>query len=168
VREVAAGKEASRRVRTLAENRKARHDFHIEERVEAGLSLLGSEVKSVREGKASLRDGYARIKGGEVFLENVHIAPYSHGGAFNHEPRRERKLLLHKDEIRRLEGKVSEKGYTLVPLSLYLTQNGRIKVELGLARGKAKADRRREIMERETRRDLERALKESRRDPRRR
>lgn len=163
---MAAREAGSRRVKTLAENRKARHDFQIEEKVEAGISLTGSEVKSIREGRATLRDGFARIRGGEVFLENVHIAPYSHGGAFNHEPRRERKLLLHKDEIRRLEGKVSEKGYTLVPLSLYLTERGKIKVELGLARGKAKADRRREIMERESRRDLERALKESRRQAR--
>ncbi|MGQ9475183.1 MAG: SsrA-binding protein SmpB [Actinomycetota bacterium] len=155
------GKEqTSRRVKTLAENRKARHDYLIEERMEAGISLLGSEVKSIREGKASLRDSFARVRDGEVFLENMHVAPYSHGGAFNHPPRRERKLLLHKDEIRRLQGKVAEKGYTLVPLSLYLNEKGKIKVELGLARGKAKADRRREIMERESRRDLERALKE--------
>lgn len=156
-----AGKEqTSRRVKTLAENRKARHDYLIEERMEAGISLLGSEVKSIREGKASLRDSFARVRDGEVFLENMHVAPYSHGGAFNHQPRRERKLLLHKDEIRRLQGKVAEKGYTLVPLGLYLNEKGKIKVELGLARGKAKADRRREIMERESRRDLERALKE--------
>ncbi len=159
---MAKKRETSGRVRTLAENRKARHDFHIEEKLEAGISLLGSEVKSIREGKASLRDGFARVKGGEVFLENVHIAPYSHGGSFNHPPLRERKLLLRREEIRRLEGKVAEKGYTLVPLSLYLNDRGKIKVELGLARGKAKADRRREIMERESRRDLERALKESR------
>lgn len=151
--------QAAKRVKTLAENRKARHDYLIEERLEAGISLLGSEVKSIREGKASLRDSFARVKEGEVFLENMHIAPYSHGGAFNHPPRRERKLLLHKDEIRRLQGKLAEKGYTLVPLSLYLSERGKIKVELGLARGKAKVDRRREIMERESKRDLERALK---------
>ncbi|WP_287153769.1 SsrA-binding protein SmpB [Candidatus Solincola tengchongensis] len=153
--------QSAKRVKTLAENRKARHDFLIEERMEAGISLLGSEVKSIREGKASLRDSFARVRDGEVYLENMHVAPYSHGGAFNHPPRRERKLLLHKGEIRRLQGKVAEKGYTLVPLSLYLNEKGKIKVELGLARGKAKADRRREIMERESRRDLERALKES-------
>ncbi len=148
------------RIRTLAENRKARHDYHIEERFEAGISLLGSEVKSIREGRASLRDSFARVRDGELFLENMHVAPYSHGTSYTHSPTRRRKLLMHKSEIRRLEGKVSEKGYTLVPLSLYLNERGRIKVELGLARGKAKADRRREIMERDTRRELERTLKE--------
>ena len=147
------------RIRTLAENRKARHDYHIEEKYEAGLSLLGSEVKSIREGKASLRDSFARFKGGELFVENMHIAPYSHGGHFNHPPLRERKLLLHRQELRRLEGKVSERGYTLIPLSLYLNEKGKIKLELGLARGKLKADRRREIMEREARRELERMMK---------
>jgi SsrA-binding protein len=147
------------RIRTLAENRKARYDYHIEEKYEAGLSLLGSEVKSIREGKASLRDSFARFKGGELFVENMHIAPYSHGGHFNHPPLRERKLLLHRQELRRLEGKVSERGYTLIPLSLYLNDKGKIKLELGLARGKLKADRRREIMEREARRELERMMK---------
>ncbi|MDY6794657.1 MAG: SsrA-binding protein SmpB [Actinomycetota bacterium] len=147
------------RLKTLAENRKARHDYHIEEKFEAGLSLLGSEVKSIREGRANLRDSFARIKGGELFLENMHVAPYSHGGAFDHQPLRDKKLLMHKHEIRRLEGKVAEKGYTLIPLSLYTTDRGKIKVELGLAKGKLKADRRRDIMEREARRDMERTLK---------
>jgi SsrA-binding protein len=147
------------KVKVLAENRKARHDYHIEERYEAGLSLLGSEVKSIREGRANLRDSFARVQGGEMFIENMHIAPYSHGGAFNHEVLRARKVLMHKEEIHRLGGKVAEKGYTLVPLSLYLNEKGKIKVELGLARGKAKADRRRDIMEREARRDMERMMK---------
>ena len=146
-------------VKNLAENRKARYDYHIEEKHEAGLALLGSEVKAIREGRADLRDSFARLKGGELFLENAHIAPYSHGGAFNHEPLRERKILMHREEIRRLAGKVNERGYTIIPLRLYLNERGRIKVELGLARGKAKADRRRDIMERETKRDMERALK---------
>ncbi|MEW6553577.1 MAG: SsrA-binding protein SmpB [Actinomycetota bacterium] len=149
------------RVKTLAENRKARHDYHIEEKFEAGLALLGSEVKSIREGRANLRDSFARLRGGELFIENMHIAPYSHGGAFNHEPLREKKVLLHRQEIQRLTGKVAEKGYTLVPLSLYLNERGKIKVELGLARGKAQADRRRDIMEREARRDMERMMKSS-------
>jgi len=149
------------KIKTLTENRKARHDFHIEERFEAGLALLGSEVKSIREGRANLRDSFARLRGGELFLENMHIAPYSHGGAFNHEPLRERKVLLHKQEIQRLTGKIAEKGYTLVPLSLYLNERGKIKVELGLARGKAKADRRRDIMDREAQRDMERMMKSS-------
>ena len=147
------------KIKTLAENRKARHDYHIEEKFEAGLALLGSEVKSIREGRANLRDSFARLRGGELYLENLHIAPYSHGGAFNHEPLRERKVLMHKQEIQRLTGKIAEKGYTLVPLSLYLNERGKIKVELGLARGKAKADRRRDIMEREARRDMERMMK---------
>jgi SsrA-binding protein len=147
------------RIKTLAENRKARHDYHIEERFEAGLSLLGSEVKSIREGRANLRDSFARMQGGQLYVENMHIAPYSHGGAFNHEPLRARKVLMHKQEIQRLEGKVAEKGYTLVTLSLYLNEKGKIKVELGLARGKAKADRRRDIMDREARRDMERMIK---------
>lgn len=147
------------RIKTLAENRKARFDFNIEEKYEAGIALQGSEVKSIREGKASLRDSFARVKKDEVFLENMHIAPYSHGGHFNHEPLRARKLLMHKDEIRRLQGKVAERGYTLVPLRMYLTDKGKIKVELGLGRGKQKGDRRRDIMEREARRDLERMMK---------
>ena len=147
------------RIKTLTENRKARHDYHIEERFEAGLSLLGSEVKSIREGRANLRDSFARMQGGQLYVENMHIAPYSHGGAFNHEPLRARKVLMHKQEIQRLEGKVAEKGYTLVTLSLYLNEKGKIKVELGLARGKAKADRRRDIMDREARRDMERMIK---------
>jgi SsrA-binding protein len=147
------------KIKTLAENRKARHDYHIEEKFEAGLALLGSEVKSIREGRANLRDSFARLRGGELYLENMHIAPYSHGGAFNHEPLRERKVLMHKQEIQRLTGKIAEKGYTLVPLSLYLNERGKIKIELGLARGKAKADRRRDIMEREARRDMERMMK---------
>jgi SsrA-binding protein len=149
------------KIKTLAENRKARHDYHIEERFEAGLALLGSEVKSIREGRANLRDSFARIQGGQMYVENIHIAPYSHGGAFNHEPLRPRKALMHKQEILRLAGKIAEKGYTLVPLSLYLNEKGKIKVELGLARGKAKADRRRDIMEREARRDMERIIKSS-------
>lgn len=154
------------RIKTLAENRKARYDYHIEERYEAGMALKGTEVKSIREGQASLRDSFARVKGDEIFLENMHIAPYSHGGPFNHPPRRERKLLMHKDEIRRLQVKVAERGYTLVPLSIYLNDRGKIKVELGLGRGKIKADRRRDIMERDTRRDLERMMKSGGKRPR--
>jgi SsrA-binding protein len=148
-----------KKIKTLAENRKARYDYHIEEKFEAGISLQGTEVKSIREGKASLRDSFARFKNGELYMENMHIAPYSHGSHFNHSPLRERKLLLHKQELRRLEGKVAERGYTLVPLSVYLNERGKIKVDLGLARAKLQADRRRDIMDREARRDLERVLK---------
>jgi len=150
------------RVRTFAQNRKARRDFHVEETMEAGIALLGSEVKSIREGRVSLRDSYAQFKGDELWLVGVHISPYSHGSSFNHEPLRERKLLAHRRELARLRGKVAEKGYTLVPMSIYLNERGKIKVELGLARGKLQRDRRRELQERDMRRDLERALKEKR------
>lgn len=148
------------KVRTFAQNRKARRDFQVEETMEAGIALLGSEVKSIREGRVSLRDSYAQFKGEELWLVGVHISPYSHGSSFNHEPLRERKLLAHRRELARLRGKVAEKGYTLIPLSLYLNERGKIKVELGLARGKLQRDRRRELQERDLRRDLERSLKE--------
>jgi SsrA-binding protein len=148
------------RIKTFAQNRKARKDFHVEETLETGIALLGSEVKSIREGRVSLRDSYAQFKGDELFLVGVHISPYSHGSSFNHEPLRERKLLARRRELARLKGKVAEKGYTLVPLSVYLNERGKIKVELGLARGKLQRDRRRELQERDVRRDLERAMKE--------
>lgn len=150
------------RVRTFAQNRKARRDFHIEETLEAGIALLGSEVKSVREGRVNLRDSYAQFKEDELWLVGVHISPYSHGSSFNHEPLRERKLLVHRRELMRLKGKVAERGFTLVPLSIYLSERGRIKVELGLARGKPQRDRRRELQERDVQRELERAMKERR------
>ena len=145
--------------RVLATNRKAFFQYHVLERVEAGIALVGTEVKSLREGGLSFSDSYVEYREGELFLVGCRIAPYSHGGAFNHEPLRTRKVLMHKVEIQRLGGKVAEKGYTLVPLSLYLSEKGKIKVELWLARGKAKADRRRDIMEREARRDMERMMK---------
>lgn len=153
------------RVKTFAVNRKARHDFHIEETMEMGMALLGSEVKSIREGRINLRDSYARVRDGEVFLVNAHISPYSHSSHFNHDPLRERKLLARRQEIKRLIGKVAEKGYTLVPLSVYLTERGKIKVELGLARGKPQRDRRRELQERDMRRDVEREMKMRGRSP---
>ncbi len=141
-------------------NRKARHDYHILETVEAGLVLTGTEVKSLRGGRASLSDAFARIEQGEVFLYNMHISPYSHGNRFNHEPLRTRKLLLHKEEIRRLIGKTREQGLTLIPLKVYFNDQGWAKLELALARGKKKWDKREAIAQRDVRRQVERAMKD--------
>ena len=146
-------------VKLISRNRKAYHDYHIEETYEAGIVLKGTEVKSVRGAKVNLRDSYARVEGGELFLFNMHISPYDPGNRFNHEPRRIRKLLMHKAEIGRLAGKVQQKGYTLVPLKIYL-RRGLVKVELGLARGKQLYDKRRSIAERDQRREMGRAVKE--------
>ena len=148
-------------VKIVATNRKAFHDYHIVETIETGIVLTGTEIKSVREGKVNLRDGYATVRKGEVWLINVHIAPYSHGNRDNHEPRRERKLLLHRREINRLIGKVNERGWTIVPLRMYLRRN-KAKVELALVRGKRLHDKREAIARRDVDRDLRRALKEYR------
>jgi SsrA-binding protein len=145
--------------KTIATNRKARHDYHILETMEAGIELRGSEVKSLRVGKASLRDAFARVEGGELFLCNMHISPYEKGGHFNPDPKRTRRLLMHRREIKRLLGKTAEKGYTLVPLRLYFTR-GKVKVELALARGKRSYDKRADIERREAERDIQRALKD--------
>jgi SsrA-binding protein len=139
-------------------NRKAHHDYFIEETFEAGLVLVGSEVKSLRDGRANLKDSYARIGKGEAFLLNTHISTYPAANQFNHEPTRTRKLLLHKREIRRLTGKVQERGLTLVPLKLYF-KNGRAKVELALARGKRFYDKRESMKRKSMRREVERSLK---------
>jgi SsrA-binding protein len=144
--------------RTIAENRKARHDYHILETWEAGVALLGTEVKSIREGRVNLRDSFARVENGEVWMLNVHISPYNHRGSANHEELRQRKLLLHRDEIRKMVGKVAEKGLTLVPLELYF-KNGRVKVLLGLARGKQAHDKRETIRRREVERETRAAVK---------
>ena len=146
-------------IKIVANNRKARHDYSIEDTIEAGIVLIGSEIKSIRAGRVNLRDGYAAIEGGEVWLYNVHVAPYDPASRYGHEPRRKRKLLLHKREIARLERRVQEKGYTLVPLRLYLRGN-LAKVELALARGKRQYDKRAAIAEREARRRAERAIRE--------
>lgn len=143
----------------VATNRKAYHDFFIDETYEAGLVLQGTEVKSLRSSRANLRDSYALVKNGEVFLYNMHISPYSHGNIENHEPRRTRKLLLHRSQIKRLIGKTKERGYTLVPLKVYFSR-GVAKVELGLAKGKRLYDKRREIAEKTAQREIERALRE--------
>lgn len=147
----------SRRDRQIAINRRARHEYHIEETVEAGIALLGSEVKALREGKANLSDSYARVEHGEVWLQNAHISPYGPASQFGHEPTRARKLLLHRAEIERLQGKVKERGLTLVPLRLYFAK-GRAKVELALAKGKKLHDKRDSIRAREMQRDIDRAL----------
>jgi SsrA-binding protein len=144
--------------RVVAENRKAFHDYHILERWEAGIALLGTEVKSVREGRVNLRDSFARVDRGEVWLENVHIQPYSHRGYADHGERRPRKLLLHRHEIRKLVGSVAEKGMTLVPLELYF-KGGRLKVLIGLAKGKQAHDKRETIRRREIDRETRAAVK---------
>ncbi|MEW6081422.1 MAG: SsrA-binding protein SmpB [Bacillota bacterium] len=145
--------------RLVADNRKARHDYHVDEVIEAGLVLTGAEVKSLRAGRANLRDGYAVVEGGQVFLHNVHISPYDKAPTDEQDPLRVRKLLLHKAEIRRLAGKVREKGYTLVPLRLYFGSSGKAKVEVALAKGKRLYDKRQDMQERDDRRKMERALK---------
>ncbi|MCA1831831.1 MAG: SsrA-binding protein SmpB [Actinomycetota bacterium] len=141
-------------IKPVATNRRARHDYHIEEAYEAGVALTGSEVKSLREGKASLQDAYATIKSGEVFLVGAHIQPYPRAFAGqNHEPLRPRKLLLHAAEIRRLIGKTAEKGYTLVPLRIYFKKN-KVKVEIALAKGKRAYDKRATIAKRDAEREM--------------
>ena len=142
----------------ICQNKKAWHNYFIENKYEAGISLLGTEVKSLREGKANLGDSYGKIKNGEIFLVDAHISPYTHGNRFNPDPLRTRKLLLHKREIRRLIGKVQEKGFTLIPLRLYFS-DGKAKVELGLAKGKKLFDKRETIKRRTMERDMERGRK---------
>jgi len=151
------GDEGQRR-KLIASNRKARHEYEILDTFEAGMVLLGPEVKSLRAGKASLSDAYAEIRRGEVYLVNAHIGAYEQAGRANAPPRRERKLLLHGYEIARLAGRVAERGFTLIPLQLYF-KDGRAKVELALARGKRRYDKRQAIRKRESERDLKRALR---------
>ena len=146
----------------IAENRKAFHDYHLLETFEAGLVLLGTEVKAIREGRVNLRDSFARVEDGEVFLYNVNISSYSHRGYADHEPLRRRKLLLHRDEIRKLIGKTVEKGMTLVPTRLYY-KNGRVKVAVSLAKGKQAYDKRETVKRREAERETRAAVKSSRR-----
>ncbi len=145
--------------RLVATNRKARHDYAIEETIEAGIELRGTEVKSLRRGSCSIQDGFALIKNGEIFLMNVYIAPYQEGNRYNPDPLRRRKLLLHKQQITRLMGKVQQRGYTLIPLKVYF-KSGYAKVEIGVAKGLAKYDKREKIKKREQEREMRRALKE--------
>jgi SsrA-binding protein len=149
-------------MKIIVQNKKARHDFSILETVEAGIALRGTEVKSLREGKANLRDSYALVEGGEVLLRGLQISPYSHTSDKNLDPQRERKLLMNREEIRRLAAKINEKGMTLVALKLYFNPRGIVKVELGLAKGKKLYDKREAIAERESKRAVDRAMRRSR------
>ncbi len=144
--------------RDVAVNRRAFHDYFIDEKLEAGIMLTGTEVKSVRSGRTNLRDGFVRIDGNEAWLENVHISPYAQANLMNHEPLRPRKLLLHRKEISSLIGKVRQKGYTLIPLRMYFSRN-HAKVEVGLARGKRQYDKREAIAERDAKREIARAMR---------
>lgn len=148
--------------KTLAENRKARHDYFIEEGMEAGIALVGTEVKSIRAGRANLKDCYADIKNGEVYIKSMHVSPYEQGNIFNVDPLRDRKLLLHKSEISRLSGLVQQEGLTLIPLALYLKE-GKVKVNLGVCRGKKNYDKRDVMLEKAHKRDMEREMKERQR-----
>ncbi len=145
----------------VARNRKASHDYYLEDFAEAGIVLLGTEIKSVRAGQVSLKEAYVRLNGQEAFLVNAHIAPYNPASHFNHDPRRPRKLLLHKKEIRRLFEKVTQRGYTIVPTKMYLSR-GRAKVEIATARGKKQYDKRKEIAKREIAREIEREMAQRR------
>ena len=147
------------RRKPIADNRKAFHDYHVLDRVEAGIALTGTEVKSLRDGGGNLRDSYAVIRGGEVYLVGANIAPYRQGNIANHEPDRERKLLLHRREIGQLDAKTTQRGMTIVPLSMYFS-DGKVKVELGVARGKEGVDKRHAMAERDARRQMDRELKE--------
>ncbi|EAC9043791.1 SsrA-binding protein SmpB [Listeria monocytogenes] len=143
----------------VAQNKKARHDYAIEETFEAGIVLQGTEIKSVRNARVNLKDSYARIDKGEIFLHNMHISPYEQGNRYNHDPLRTRKLLLHKKQISRLIGETKESGYSIVPLKMYI-KDGYAKVFIGVARGKKKYDKRQDLKQKEAKRDIERAFKE--------
>lgn len=145
-------------MKIVTQNRKAFHDYSIEERVEAGIMLKGTEVKSLRDGKANLKDSYVLVKDSGVFLLNCHISPYAHGNIMNHDPQRTRKLLLHKKEIAKLQDKAAQKGYSLIPLKIYF-KAAHAKVEIGLARGKKQYEKRETIKKREADREIERAMK---------
>lgn len=148
--------------KVVAQNKKARHDYSITDTIEAGMVLQGTEIKSIRNGRINLKDGFARIRNGEVFLHNVHISPYEQGNLYNHDPRRMRKLLLHKKQIRKLESLVQTPGTTLVPLKVYL-KDGYAKVLLGVAKGKKQYDKRETLRRRDIDRDIQRTLKNARR-----
>ena len=146
-------------IKPLVANRRARHEYFVEETYECGMELKGTEVKSIRQGRANLKESYARVRGGEVFVDGMHISPYEQGNVFNTDPLRPKKLLLHKSEIRKLQGAVSRQGYTLIPLQLYL-KDGRVKLALGVCRGKQLHDKRDAIAEHDAQRDIERALRQ--------
>jgi SsrA-binding protein len=146
-------------IRTIAQNRKAFHDYFVEEKAECGIALFGTEVKSVRQGKVNLKESWAQIRKGEVWVEGMHISPYEQGNIFNRDPMRPKKLLLHRSEIRKLEGQVMKQGFTLIPLEMYL-KDGRVKVLLGLCKGKQLHDKRDSIARKDSDREIRRALKE--------
>ncbi|KAB7704197.1 SsrA-binding protein SmpB [Bacillus aerolatus] len=145
--------------KVLAQNKKARHDFFIEETFEAGIVLQGTEIKSIRAGRVNLKDAFARIQKGELFLYNMHVSPYEQGNRYNHDPLRTRKLLLHRKQIDKLIGETKEAGYSIVPLKMYL-KNGYAKVLIGLAKGKKKYDKREDLKQKEAKRDIERAFRD--------
>ena len=146
-------------IKVIAENRKARHDYFVEERYEAGIILTGTEIKSIRAGRVNLKDSYAEISGGEVWLTQMHISPYEQGNRFNHEPLRKRKLLLNRTEIVKLNAQVQQQGMTLIPLRIYL-KKGMAKIDLGLCKGKKNYDKRDDIAKKDAKRDMERELRE--------
>ncbi len=148
-------------IKPLVQNRRARHDYFVEETYECGMELKGTEVKSIRQGRANLKESYARVRDGEVFVDGMHISPYEQGSIFNTDPLRPKRLLLHKSEIRKLQGQVSRQGYTLIPLQLYL-KDGRVKLELGVCRGKQLHDKRDAIAEADAMRDIQRAMRNHR------
>lgn len=151
---------ASAGIKVISENRKAYHDYFVEEKLEAGIKLTGTEIKSIRNGRVNLKDSFARVEDGEVWLYQMHISPYEQGNRFNHDPLRKRKLLLHKSEINKLMGKVQQEGLTLVPTKIYL-KRGLAKIELGVCRGKKLYDKRQEIAKRDAKREIERHFRES-------
>ena len=150
-------------IKPVAQNKKAYHEYFVEEAYECGLSLQGTEVKSIREGRVNLKENFCMIRNGEIFAEGMHISPYEQGNVFNHDPLRPKKLLMHKNEIRKLAGLVSRQGYALIPLKVYL-KDGRMKLELGLCKGKQLHDKRDAAAERDAQRDIERAFSSRRRD----
>ncbi len=145
--------------KTIAQNRKAFHDYFVEEKVECGIALFGTEVKSIRQGKVNLKESWAQIRKGEVWVEGMHISPYEQGNIFNRDPMRPKKLLLHRNEIRKLDGQVMKQGFTLIPLEMYL-KDGRVKVMLGLCKGKQLHDKRDSIARKDSDREIRRALKD--------
>lgn len=148
--------------KTLVENRKAKHDYFVEEAMEAGIALVGTEVKSIRKGRANIKEAYAQVVNGEIIIYGMHISPYEEGNIFNVDPLRPKKLLLHKAEIRRIEGMLNQQGLTLIPLSMYL-KNGRVKINLGICKGKKNYDKRDAMLEKAHKRDIERQMKEKNR-----
>ena len=148
-------------IKTIAQNRKAFHDYFIEERLECGIALSGTEVKSIRQGKVNLKESWAQVRKGEIWVEGMHVSPYEQGNIFNRDPLRSRKLLLHRTEIRKLDSQVMKQGYTLIPMEIYLC-NGRVKVLLGLCKGKQMHDKRDSMAKRDSEREIQRTLKERR------